>query len=142
MNPASFQKSYEHVSKNIEEIKSLLKKKDDVNLPGNAKIFERAKYLLYGLLKSLVNIGNSIIIENDFRKPLNNVDVFISLAEHEIIVSSAIPGIKRAVLSMPVMSGCSYSEFFEIIAESIADLHKCLDSFAAYFSLINTEMQN
>lgn len=142
MSITNFPKLYEGMVKNIEELKLIVKKPENLNSLNNTKIVEKTKYLFYGLIKSLVNLGNKIIIENDFRQPLNTADIFISLAEHEIIIPSVIPGIKKAVLATHRINGCSGLELVELISESIVDLHQCLDSFAVYFNLKRNETQN
>jgi len=137
MNPGQFRELHESLLKNIEEIKTTIKKLDhnNLNLPEVIKKIERTKYLFYGLTKSLLDIGNNIIIENDFREPINNADIFVSLAEHEIIIFSIVPGVKKAILGMPYIGGRTYSELLQLISESIVDLHKCLDFFALYFGI-------
>jgi uncharacterized protein YutE (UPF0331/DUF86 family) len=139
MDTSSFQRLYDDFSKNIDEIKSMTKDDDLLQSPDSIKIVERAKYLFFSFTKTLVDIGHSIILENDFRDPLNRADIFISLAEHGIIVSSVVPGVKKAVLALPKINSSSYAEVLEIISESISDLHKCLDSFAVYFKLKDTK---
>jgi hypothetical protein len=131
----NFKPTYEGIQKNLEEVKTMAKKKDNFSDEDKIKVAEKTKYLFYGALKSLVDIGNRIIFENDYRRPLNNADVFISLAEHDIILSSIVPNIKKAVLAMPRISGCGYNEFFSIVSESMADLCKCLDLYAVFFHL-------
>jgi hypothetical protein len=134
MDTDTFKSVYEHLGNNIEEIKSVIKNPDSLKLPDHTRSIERLKYLFYSLTKMLVDIGHGIILENELRDPLNRADIFISLAEREILLSSVVPGVKKAVLSLPKLSSCSYSEVIAIISESINDLHKCLDSFAVYFN--------
>ena len=119
--------------KNIEEIRNIAKKPPEMSSAQDIKTMEKVKYLFYGLTKTMVDIGNNIIEENEFRKPLNNADVFISLAEHDILISDIVPGIKKAVFAIPKITGCSYDELLSVISKSINDIHKCLDSFAVYF---------
>lgn len=135
MDADSFKSLYKNLEKNIGEIKETIKKPKLLQSPDYIKIIERIKYLFYSLTKSLVDIGHKIILENDFRDPLNRADIFISLAEREIVMSSVVPGVKKAVFSLPKITNYQYSEILEIVSESINDLHKCLDSFAVYFDL-------
>jgi Na+/phosphate symporter len=133
MNLGISKEQYETMVKNIEEIKSVIKKPPDTNSPQGVKSIEKVKYFFYGLTKSLIDMGNRIIEEKELRRPRNNADVFISLAEHDIVMSSLVPGLKKAVFSMRRMSGCSYDELLAIIGQSIDAIHKCLDSYTVYF---------
>jgi len=140
MNVDSFTEIHKNLEKNIEEIKKTIKKSDILNSPNRTKTIERLTYLFYSLTKTLVDIGHGIVLENDFRDPLNRADIFISLAEKDIVLPSAVPGAKKAVLALPKMQSCQHSEILEIISESINDLHKMLDSFAVYFKLKDTKI--
>uniref|UniRef100_A0A7V0Z468 DUF86 domain-containing protein n=1 Tax=candidate division WOR-3 bacterium TaxID=2052148 RepID=A0A7V0Z468_UNCW3 len=135
MDAAGFKEVYETMQKNIEEIKTVTEKLNKYSPEDQIKLCEKIKYLFYGLAKTLVDIGNKIIVENDYRQPLNNADVFISLAEHEIINSNLIPGIKKAVLVIPKVMQSNTQEVIAIIKESIESICKCLDSFAVYYDL-------
>jgi len=139
MNLDSFKTVHSSLEMNINEIKSTIKEPDLLESPSHVEIFERLKYLFYSSTKSLVDIGHSIILENDFREPLNSSDVFISLAERDVVMSSVIPGIKKAVFALPKIHQYQYSEIIEIISKCVDDLHKCLDSFAVYFNQRNKE---
>jgi len=139
MDNVEFTTLNENLAKNIGEIKSIIKKPETLDPPDGLKILERVKYLFYSLVKSLVDIGHSIILEKDFRDPLNRADIFISLAEHGIIMPSVVPGVKKAVLAMPKISSSGIPELLELVSQSIADLHKCLDSFTVYFTLKDKE---
>jgi len=103
--------------------------------PECPKIIEKIKYLFYSVTKSLVDIGHSIILEKEFRDPLNRADIFISLAEQDIILSSVVPGVKKAALSLPKLNNYQHKEIIELVTNSITDMKKCLDSFSVYFSL-------
>ncbi|MEO0142487.1 MAG: hypothetical protein ABIL70_05595 [candidate division WOR-3 bacterium] len=135
MDSESFTALYENLQKNLEEIKNNTTKKDRYSIEDKIKITEKTKYLFYGLVKTLVDLGNRIIEENDFRRPLNNADVFICLAEHEIITSNIVPAVKKAVFALPQLYGFAYDEFFAIVEECLSDLRKCLDSYAVYYNL-------
>ncbi|MGQ9465113.1 MAG: hypothetical protein ACUVQ3_08180 [bacterium] len=135
MDAAGFREVYEIMQKNIEEIKSLSGKINRYAPEDKLRLIEKVKYLFYGLTKTLVDVGNKIIVENDFRTPLNNADVFISLAEHEIIASSLVPGIKKAVMVIPRVMQSNSDEVFAIIKDSMESICKCLDSFVVYYDL-------
>ncbi|MCK4251719.1 hypothetical protein KAX97_09730 [candidate division WOR-3 bacterium] len=135
MDYEKFKSTYEDLKKNIDEIKSTTKKADLLESPDRTKILDRMKYLFYSLIKSLVDIGHGIILENDYREPLNRADIFISLAEREIIVSSLVPGVKKAVLALPKMNEYTHSQILEIISKSINELDTCLSSYGVYFNL-------
>ncbi len=137
MNPDNFKRVYGNLETNIYEIKSMIKERDILESADCVKIVERLKYLFYSITKSLVDIGHGIILENNFREPVNRTDVFISLAERDVVMSSAIPGIKQAVFALPKINSYKYPEIVEIVSKSIDDLHKCLNSFAVYFNIKN-----
>lgn len=126
---------YDNLTRNIEEIKTLLSKlkPELIVSPEGMRMVERIKYLFYGLVKFLVDVGNQVIIDRELRNPLNNADIFISLAEGQIVMSTCVPGIKKAVLTMPRIGYCSYAEVLQLVSESLNDLHKCLDCLAAFF---------
>lgn len=135
MDAAGFREIYETMQKNIEEIKTISSKINRYSPEDKIRQSEKIKYLFYGLTKTLVDVGNKIIVENDYRTPLNNADVFISLAEHDIIASSLVPGIKKAVLVIPRVMQSNADEVFTIIKESMESICKCLDSFVVYYDL-------
>ena len=135
MDSNSFETLYENLKKNITEIKSTIKQRDLLESPDQTGILERTKYLFYSIVKSLIDVGHGIIVENNFRIPVNSVDIFISLAERAVVAPSIVPGIKRAVLSVPRINNYQYVEIIEIMSESIDDLHKCFDYFSSYFKM-------
>lgn len=135
MDKGRFREIYETMQKNIEEIKTVVEKLNKYSPEDQIKLCEKVKYLFYGLAKTLVDIGNKIIVENDFRQPLNNADVFISLAEHDIINSNLVPGIKKTVLVMPKVMQSNKDDVVALIKESMESICKCLDSFAVYYDL-------
>lgn len=135
MDYPTFTTLYKNLQNNIEEIKKMIKTPKQFETPANRNLLEKLKYFFYSLTKSTVDIGHSIILENDYRDPLNRADIFISLAERDIILSSVVPGVKKAVLALPRFNDYPVSEVLDIITESIVDLHKCLDSFEVYFNL-------
>lgn len=135
MNADEFKVLHDNLEEHIEEIKATLKIKDLLENPEQTKAFERMRYLYYSTVKALVDLGHSIILENDLRDPLNRADIFISLAEKDIMMSSVVPGLKKAVLTLPKINTIEPAQAFEVIAGSIGDIHKCLDSFVVYFGL-------
>lgn len=135
MNADEFKVLHDNLEEHINEIKTTLKIKDLLENPEQAKMFERMRYLYYSTVKALVDLGHNIILENDLRDPLNRADIFISLAEKDIMMSSVVPGLKKAVLNLPRINGMKFIQTFEIISETIDDIHKCLDSFVVYFGL-------
>jgi len=135
MDTNGFDVLYDNLKKHISEIKSTIKQKDLWELSNQTKILERTKYLFYSVTKSLIDVGHGIILENNFRAPVNRADIFISLAERAVIAPSIIPGIKRAVLTLPKINNYQYVEVLKIMSESIDDLHACLDCFSSYFKM-------
>jgi len=139
MNADEFTSLHDTLEENINEIQSLLRIKDLLENPEHSGRFERMRYLFSGVVKTLIDIGHSVILENDLRDPLNRADIFISLAEHDIMMPSVVPGVKKAVLTLPKINDIDHAEVSEIIGESIEDLYKCLDSFVVYFGLKGKE---
>ncbi len=135
MDYPTFTTLYENLKNNIEEITKIIKTPEQLKTPASRKTLERLKYLFYSLTKSTVDIGHSIILENEYRDPLNRTDIFISLAERDIILPSAVRGVKKATLVLPKLNDYPVSELLDIITNSLSDIHKCLDSFEVYFSL-------
>lgn len=134
MDPERFKEVYERLNKNLDEIKELVKNAETFKKPEGAHIRDKTKYLFYSVTKSTVDIGHSIILELELRDPLNRADIFISLAEKDILLHSVVPGIKKAVLSLPKMGALSPESLLDMIKKSIADIGKCLASFEVYFS--------
>lgn len=126
---------YKNLQHNIKEIEEISKTPEQLKTPAGRKTLERLKYLFYSLTKSTVDIGHSIILENEYRDPLNRTDIFISLGERDIILPSAVRGVKKATLALPRLNDYPVSELLEIITNSLRDIHKCLDSFEVYFNL-------
>ncbi|MGB3340123.1 MAG: hypothetical protein WBB37_01410 [bacterium] len=140
MDDEKFTTLYKNLQNNIAEIKKMIKKPEELEMLKNQKLIEKLRYLFYSLTKSTVDIGHSIILENDYRDPLNRTDIFISLAERDIILSSVVPGVKRATLALPKLNNYPVSELLDIVSASIPDIHKCLDSFQVYFQLKDKEL--
>lgn len=130
-----FKVLYERLTKNLSEIEELINIPDLLSKPEAPRVIEKIKYLFYSVTKSLVDLGHGIILEKDFRDPLNRADIFISLAEHDIILSSVVPGVKKAALALPKMNNYQPNEVIELVSNSMSDMKKCLDSFSVYFSL-------
>ncbi|KPK67648.1 hypothetical protein AMJ87_13050 [candidate division WOR_3 bacterium SM23_60] len=135
MTSEEFKVLHDNLEEHINEIKTTLKIKDLLDKPEQTKKFERMRYLYYSTVKALVDLGHSIIFENDLRDPVNRADIFISLAEKDIMMSSVVPGLKRATLTLPQINTMKSAQAFELIAETIDDIYKCLDSFVVYFGL-------
>lgn len=135
-----FAKVSTSLKKNIAEVRSVLKDPDHVQADGG-RSFERTVYLFQSIAKAMVDIGNRIIIENDFRTPLNTADVFISLAEHDIIPIAIVPGLKKAAITMPKIRNYDNRELFDIMTSCIGDMNRCLDHFANYHQSRNPEEQ-
>jgi hypothetical protein len=128
----NFSRYSDNIKSNITEVKSAIKNADLLNGYDSQK-FERVVYLFQSIMKSMIEVGNNIIIENDLRSPLNTADVFISLAEHKVISSLIVPGLKRAALAMPKIKNYENTELLEIITECINDFSSCLYSFNKHF---------
>jgi hypothetical protein len=135
MDYPTFTMLYKNLQHNIKEIEEISKTPEQLKTPAGRKTLERLKYLFYSLTKSTVDIGHSIILENEYRDPLNRTDIFISLGERDIILPSAVRGVKKATLALPRLNDYPVSELLEIITNSLRDIHKCLDSFEVYFNL-------
>jgi uncharacterized protein YutE (UPF0331/DUF86 family) len=135
MDEKKFTSLYKNLQNNIGDIEELIKNPQDLKVPKNQKQLEKLRYLFYSVTKSTVDIGHSIILENDYRDPLNRADIFISLAERDIILSSIVPGVKKAALALPKMNNYTAEKLVDIISAAISDIHKCLDAFQVYFQL-------
>jgi hypothetical protein len=138
MDRDTFLAIQKNLVKNIDEMKETLKRKNLLNSPDTTKTVERLKYLLYSITKTLIDVGHSIMMEKDLPPPLNRADIFICLAELEIIMSNIVPGVKKAVIAFPKMNTYSSEDTVRLVTSSIGDLHACLDSFAAYFTVKDT----
>lgn len=128
---SQFKRISQRLMQNIDEIRSATQNPqllDDIQ----GSNFERIVYLFHSVTKSMVDIGNGIIIENDFRNPLNTADVFISLAEHSVIPSSIVPGMKKAAIALPKIRDYAPSDLLSIITDCIGDVSRCLVSFKKY----------
>ena len=129
----------DNLKKNITEIKSTLRTSDLLD-PLSNNAYQRTVYLFQSITKSIVKFGNGIIIEGDFRTPLNTADVFICLAEHNVIPHSIVPGLKKAAIAMPRIGHLEGSELLDIIANSVSDLNRCLNAFEKYFKSKESEV--
>lgn len=134
MDGVEFTALYERLNKNMEEIKEHIKAPDTFKRPEASHLRDKTKYLFYSVTKSTVDIGHSIILELELREPLNRADIFISLAEHDILLHSVVPGVKKAVLSLPKLDALMPDALLDLIKKSIPDIGKCLDSFEVYFN--------
>jgi uncharacterized protein YutE (UPF0331/DUF86 family) len=139
MNIDDFLNLSENLKKNIAEVKTTTKTCDLLE-PLNSNSFARTVYLFQSIAKSMVDIGNGIIIESDFRTPLNTADVFISLAEHGVISPSIVPGLKKAAMAIPRIQSSEDTELLEVITNSIEDLKRCLNAFTKHFKSKESEV--
>ena len=121
------------MKKNIIEVKSIINNPNALDPSDGAK-FDRGVYLFQSLTKSIIAIGNDIIIENDFREPLNPADVFISLAEQNLISTSIVPGLKKAAITMPKIANCAKPALMEIMTDCLSDFSQCVNSYSEYFA--------
>lgn len=128
----NFSSLSENIRNNITEVKSAIRDPGLLSASDTQK-FERIIYLFQSIIKSMIEVGNNIIIENDLRNPLNTADVFISLAEHNVISPLIVPGLKRASLAMPKIRNYGNAELLELITECINDFSSCLYSFNKHF---------
>jgi len=133
MDLTQFRALKDNMKNNIAEIKSIIHNADTIDHNETLK-FDRGVYLFQSLTKSIIAIGNDIIIENDFRAPLNPADVFISLAEQNLIATSIVPGLKKAAITMPRIANFTKTELIEIMSECMSDFSQCLKSFSEYFT--------
>ena len=129
-----FSRLSEILARNITELKSTMKRGNGAETLDRA-IFERVVYLFHSTTKSLIEIGNSIVIENDFRKPVNTADVFISLAEQNIISTLIVPNLKKAAFMIVRIKSHEDGEIVKTIRDCIADFNQCLTSFSKYYKL-------
>jgi len=132
MNMHDFPAVRENITRNITEVKSIISAPNVLD-PLESRVFDRSIYLFQSITKSMIGIGNNIIIENSFRTPLNTADVFISLAEHNVILPVIIPGMKKAAITMPRLKNYQKTELVDIITGCIDDFTRCLSSYERYF---------
>jgi uncharacterized protein YutE (UPF0331/DUF86 family) len=132
MDIHQFERLRENMKKNITELKSILNDQNVLN-PSDPAKYDRGVYLFQSTARSMITVGNDIIIENDLRSPLNPADVFISLAEHNLLSSSIVVGMKKAAMAMPKITEFTKQELVDIMADSVRYLSKCLESYAEYF---------
>jgi uncharacterized protein YutE (UPF0331/DUF86 family) len=134
MDQVKFKTVYERLNKNLDEIKECIKTPETFKKPEASHLRDKTRYLFYSVTKATVDIGHSIILELELREPLNRADIFISLAERDILLHSVLPGIKKAVLSLPKMNTLTPEDLLDLIKKSIPDIGKCLASFEVYFN--------
>lgn len=132
MDMRQFDTLRENMKKNLTELKSILNDPGVLN-PSDAAKYDRGVYLFQSTTRSIITVGNDIIIENDLRPPLNPADVFISLAEHDLLSSTTVVGMKKAAMAMPRIAEFPKQELVDIMTDSVRYLSKCLDAYAEYF---------
>ncbi len=122
----------ENITRNISEVKSMIGEQNFLD-PQERNTYDRALYLFQSITRSMIDIGNNIIIERGYRTPLNTADVFISLAENKVIPPGIIPGMKRAAFAMPKIKNIQGGEMVEIIGGCLDDFSRCLSSYERFF---------
>ncbi|MBE0433292.1 hypothetical protein IBX73_07495 [candidate division WOR-3 bacterium] len=132
MGAQEFESLRENISRNIIEIKSIIKNSGSGDVL-DRKAFDRSIYLFQSIVRLMINVGNNIIIEHNFRSPMNTADVFISLAEQNVVPLAAVRGMKRAALAMPKIKNITDAELIEIMAGCMDDFSQCLVSYAEFF---------
>lgn len=133
MGAQEFENLRENISRNIAEIKSIVKENAARDFIDHQS-FDRAVYLFQSTVRSMINIGNNIIIEFNLRSPMNTVDVFISLAENKAIPLATVRGMKRAALAMPKIKTIAESELLEIMDGSLEAMSRCLTAYADFYA--------
>lgn len=134
MNAERFKAQYDIMLKNIDEIKTIVGKPPETASEQAGKTMGKVRYLYNGLVLTLVDVGNSIIFENNYRPPRNKADIFISLAEQKILAPNVIVGVKKAVFAQPKINNFSDPELLKVIGDSIDALGKTLGFFAVHFN--------
>jgi len=129
---SSFDRMAVSLGKNIAEVQETIKEADKPHKIEGPR-FERTVYLFQSVIKSLIDIGNRIIIENDLRDPLNTADVFISLAEHGLIPPSIVPGVKKAAIQTTKIRDLEKSEVLQLMTDCINDMNRCLVLFKTHY---------
>jgi uncharacterized protein YutE (UPF0331/DUF86 family) len=134
MDKRKFTATVTNIGSNIELINDILKSGDD-SLLAHPKRIERAKYFFASATQSLLNLCNDYIDSQDWRGPINAMDVFIVLAENDIISKEAVPGLKKAVMSIGALTRAGNAEALSIMRECMRGLEHCV---SAYKVLIQT----
>ena len=133
MGAREFENMRENISRNITEIKSIVRENAARDYIDHQS-FDRGVYLFQSAVRSVINIGNNIIIEFNLRSPMNTADVFISLAENNVIPLAAVRGMKRAALAIPKIKTIADTELLEIMDVSTDALGKCLTAYADFYA--------
>lgn len=123
-----------NINGNISLLKEILQTKDS-QLIDHPKRIERAKYFFVSATQTLLNISNEYIEINNWRTPINAMDVFIVLSENELISKNQVPNLKKAVTSASTISRLPYNDALNILRECVTSLEHCI---SAYKVLIQT----
>ncbi|UCF70627.1 MAG: hypothetical protein JSW49_10610 [candidate division WOR-3 bacterium] len=132
MNVHNFPNIRENIKRNIAEIKSIASD-PSVLEPPHRKSFDRGVYLFQSITKSMIDIGNNIIIAHGYRTPLNTADVFISLAEHNVISPGVVPGMKKAAITLPKIKNQPEAELITVMTTCVDYFSRCLGAYDMYF---------
>ncbi len=124
----------DNISKNVSLIQEILKTGDEALLSSPKRI-DRAKYFFVSAIQSLLNLCNDYIDNKDWRQPINAMDVFIVLAENDVISNEEVPRLKKAVVSISTLNRGSNHDTLALMRECLRGIEHCV---AAYKVLIQT----
>jgi len=124
----------DNISNNVSLIKEILNTGDKALL-SNPKRIERAKYFFVSATQSLLNLCNDYIDNKDWRQPINAMDVFIVLAENDVIPNEAVPDLKKAVVSISTLGRGPHNESIGLMRDCLRGIEHCI---AGYKVMIQT----
>ncbi|RKX68714.1 hypothetical protein DRP53_10170 [candidate division WOR-3 bacterium] len=95
----------------------------------------QARYLYPSVVNNLTQIACHIQDRENWRPPINPADIFILMADNEIIHHHIVPDLKRAIRLSTRVAKIPKEELFEELKAVIRAITMCNDAFKVYFQL-------
>ncbi|HID32838.1 MAG TPA: DUF86 domain-containing protein [bacterium (Candidatus Stahlbacteria)] len=121
------------IDNNIGQLKYLLREKS--KFLADPQRMNQARYLYPTLIDNLTKIACHIQDLEDWRPPINPADIFILMADNEIIHHHIVPDLKRAIRLSNRITEVSKEDFFEGVRGILKAVGMCNDAFKVYFQL-------
>lgn len=122
-----------HIDNNIGQIKYLINDKN--KFLKDAKRQDKARYLYPSLIEKLTQVACFIQDKENWRPPINPADIFILMADNDIIHHHIVPTLKKGIHLVSRINSLSKGELFKELKTVMKHIALCNDAFKVYFQL-------
>ncbi|HIE06066.1 MAG TPA: hypothetical protein EYP58_04620 [bacterium (Candidatus Stahlbacteria)] len=126
-------KLMDHIDNNVGQLKYLTN--DKTKFLQDEYRQNQTRYLYPSLIKDLTAIACIIQDNEHWRPPINPADIFILMADNDIIHHHIVPSLKKAIRLASKITTISKEDLFEELTSVIKHIAMCNDAFKVYFQL-------